>query len=1385
MVFSASESSLLISPGYRTPAPATMQPTQPIPMFAGITLLVVGILGAGQQRIGNRSRSFAVRPNELWAISSRLALPKGGIVTIERTEEQSYATPPPVASFPELLPLDDPNLPWERFEAFCEELISRLPGVRETHRYGRRGSPQKGIDIIADLDNGERWAFQCRQWKKFTKTDATRAIQKTSYKADRFILTLSSQATSGVRDACDSDPSWDVWDVGDISRKVRELAMHSGARLVEAHFGPAWRRAFLGLQGLTSFVTPAEFFRPFSNVLALFNHTWQLIGRSDHLRQAHEFVASGQQKVAILVGRGGIGKSKILHSFAETFDGKHVGISLWFTAEGVPLTPDGADHLPFEPCVIVVDDAHRRADLPALLALSRQRPHMTKLLLSCRPQSLDFMRSQLTQGGFDVHEIIDLPDVKELSREEVTQLGRQALGPEFADLAEQLAAATWDCPLVTVVGGQLLSKKAIAADLLERDEEFQNTVLARFGDIILGEVADRIDTTLCRSLLTLIAAVQPIRLDNQRSLDVEAEFLGISRPKLLSSLGVLEEAGVLLRRGNTLRIVPDVLADHVLHHASVTPQGQTTGYADLVFDKFRPLCPHEVMRNLSELDWRLRRSGALASDLLSGVWQRIEQDFQEASNSGRCTILRMLEKVAVYQPEKTLEVVEYAIRNPATKSEDPEWSRLYEHTHSDVLRQLPTLLHQVSYTLEYLPRCCTLLWELGRDDDRNLNSHPDHAIRVLADMGSYGIGKPFVVTDGVLDAMERLLEAPDVHEHVHSPLEVIDPMLAKTGFSAHSQGHQFAYRTFALEEDKIRSIRQRAICLVVKCLSSNSLKVSLQALKSLEDALREPRPAFDLNISDEDREQWRPEQLEILTHIADFAQLSTESVVLLSIGRILWWHRRFSPSDETKDRAESITSAIPESFELRLTRELMGPYHVKDWPLEEGTEDDESGPRQEQIYRRQRALVSEFLAHSEDAGKAYETLADRIETMNDAGIQSNPQVVLGILGDTDPGFAAELCNIIADDPDGPLGPYLHPLLFHVRMWNPERAHGIAQRALRGGSNVLCRAAALSYESRGWADNATAEDIEIIKRLLDHEDIGVRRLAIGSLGTLAEARQRLAIDLAIGVEVGDSVVLAMELCELFYGRWGVPFEEVTTADFDALLSKLEDVQDIDEHYIKAFLGRASELDAEAVVGLLLNRIRRRRNEETRYSPLPHGGFQDPPIDLTKCPDQETILREVRDASLEPGWHFNYWIPQLFREISSGFESATSLKVLDEWIDSGNADRITAAAHLLSEARPEFVFKHIGFVTNLLERAQAASYDCYQSVSSSLASSAQSGGRTGTLGEPMPQDVALRDQASAVANQFDAGSPTSRFYSSLAEYAEASIKNQLLRDEELLE
>ena len=212
-------------------------------------------------------------------------------------------------------------------------------------------------------------------------------------------------------------------------------------------------------------------------------------------------------------------------------------------------------------------------------------------------------------------------------------------------------------------------------------------------------------------------------------------------------------------------------------------------------------------------------------------------------------------------------------------------------------------------------------------------------MRVLADLGGYEIGKPFVVTRGVLDTIEKLLEDPSSHDHIHSPLDIIDPMLAKTGISVHYGGQRFNYRPFKLKYESIKSIRQRAISLIDRCLHSNDLKITLRALASLESALQKPQAYLNMDIADEDLEQWRPEQLEILTLMVDLARRSAEPVTLIRIRKALSWHRRYSPFDEVKAKAEAVVSSIPESFELRLTQELMDPFHMDDWqPSEDSGE---------------------------------------------------------------------------------------------------------------------------------------------------------------------------------------------------------------------------------------------------------------------------------------------------------------------------------------------------------------------------------------------------------------------------------------------------------------
>lgn len=136
-------------------------------------------------------------------------------------------------------------------------------------------------------------------------------------------------------------------------------------------------------------------------------------------------------------------------------------------------------------------------------------------------------------------------ELKELDKSDVSELARQSLSPEHQNLAGQLAAATWDCPLITVIAGRLLSEKSLDPRLLERDAEFRDAVLAKFYDEIVGQIVPAIEPAICQSLVRAIAALSPVNAVAEPLLESLTTFLGIDSSRLIEMLGVLEQAGIL------------------------------------------------------------------------------------------------------------------------------------------------------------------------------------------------------------------------------------------------------------------------------------------------------------------------------------------------------------------------------------------------------------------------------------------------------------------------------------------------------------------------------------------------------------------------------------------------------------------------------------------------------------------------------------------------------------------------------------------------------------------------------------------------------------------------------------------------------------------------
>ena len=81
-------------------------------------------------------------------------------------------------------------------------------------------------------------------------------------------------------------------------------------RLVDIFFA-GLRMPLLGVTEELVWETPAQFFEVFANAGALFNHTWQMVGRDDALATLNAFLSDTAARLVFLTGAGGSGKSRV------------------------------------------------------------------------------------------------------------------------------------------------------------------------------------------------------------------------------------------------------------------------------------------------------------------------------------------------------------------------------------------------------------------------------------------------------------------------------------------------------------------------------------------------------------------------------------------------------------------------------------------------------------------------------------------------------------------------------------------------------------------------------------------------------------------------------------------------------------------------------------------------------------------------------------------------------------------------------------------------------------------------------------------------------------------------------------------------------------------
>ncbi len=1327
--------------------------------------------GVGQQTVSRWERGLSrprravvIRLAELLELNARDLLTAAGYT---ETTDNVGDVAPPVQPRSTTLPLD--KLAPEVFEQFSADLAQALHPDATVHRYGSQGHTQGGIDIEVRRPTGKPIGIQCKRETRFGPAKVAKAVAAVTVDVDDCYIYLTRVASPQARREMDKHVSWTLWDIEDLSRAVRSLPNRDAAlRIVDTYF-PGWREPFLGVRAPGPWLTSEEFFRPVSGD-RIYTHDWQLVGRASVLSELRVFASASGGAIAMIVGRGGIGKTRLLRALAAEVEPEK--LTLRFLAIGAAVEPAQFDLLPPDDrLVVVVDDAHEHDHAALIGGIQRVRPN-AKILLSLRPQGLGQLTADLRQVGVHPSEIPSWT-LNDLKHSEAERLAGEILGPDVnRAVIQRLGAVAPDCPLLVVVGATLIKRKQLDPRLLESSDSIRMEILTRFRDVVVTDRAAGGGADLRREALKAVAAMQPFRIDKPEFQEAISSLTGRAFDQVMPHLRGLEGSGVLLRRGTSFRVVPDLLGDVILADAAIDAlSGTSVGYLERVFRAGDGEVLQHALVNASRVDWQVRQDGSDGA-LIEPLWAQLAAEFRAAGIYGRLSLLKLLERVAFFQPDRTLALVRWAIANPTETIEeiDHPLSPLLRPGYTVVLEELPTVLRNVGYDLDHLPATVDLLWELARHDRRPTNQHPYHPIRVLSELAAYGVAKPPVFQEIVTDAVQRWLEREDITDWPYSPFEVLEPLLATEVESRRSDGLSITLSGHAVRIEAVEGFRSRVLDLAFTEARSADLRRAVHAVQALGTSITYPHGMFGRHVSTEERDRWTPQFVKTVDRLGQLAaNEKLDPVVSVAVTQALRWHAQYSAT-ATGPAARAALARIANAVDRSLAQVLHdGWSHAVEYS------DDV-----DDFERRRLARLDEVAAavtsHWSDE-KIVDHVAERL-TANRAAYgqnsgESGPFV--WTLVQKNPTIGEIICRRVINDPTSILQELIHVVLGGLTAARPSIAIARAHDLLATQNITVQRSVAQAFGwGRGNREGLLEGEAELLRSLIRYDDPVVRRLAVAAARSLGHSQNAQGLELVTAVRFADAPDIAEEIASVFAaGR--LSWSDLTPQQADDFFRQLRACPRIDSYSVITLLGGISQTQPHTVLDLLQGRVETYEQDRQPhdYEPLPHIWHK-----RLQFRDSEHFIESLRSvigwvAEGVGSWHRRHEGAEIFAVVAERFDEQV-LTILTEAIESGDRQQIQAVGAILRTAPRTLVWDEVSFVTGALRTAEKHGQDSIQAIGDGLHAAVTTGGRMGTPGQPFPEDIEQRDKSIDVAAKLPRGSIEQRFYQSLAASAESRIR-----------
>ena len=455
-------------------------------------------------------------------------------------------------------------------------------------------------------------------------------------------------------------------------------------------------------------------------------------------------------------------------------------------------------------------------------------------------------------------------------------------------------------------------------------------------EILAGAVIDDMarQSEVRIEVLHAVAALQPLRTADAEFRDALVALTGRAYDQVAPHLAALEEAGLLLRRGETFRVVPDLLGDWLLARRSHGPGGSASaGYIDRVHSAARGAALANLIVNAGRMEWQKHGT---ATGLLDGLWEAVRAEFEAGDAETRLAVFDVLAQVAFFQPSRCLAIVRWALDHPPEHAHDDDDARpglaICHRGHARCACARYCAGSRMTRNIcRRLPTCCGD-WAVAIRDPPG--QHPDHAMRVLGELAAFQPAGPTVYQHLLVDAVQRWLSRSPAS--ARDPLEVLKPMLATEGHQELWSPRAISFRPFVLnpEAEPVAALRIKVLDLAFAQLAAPDPQRVLAALDLVGAALTPLIGGFGLEITPELRALWYPEFVRILGRLEGAVRRRPipHPVLCVALRSQLQWLAEHGTA-QVRLACRSVLSAVPSDMPGNLARALHGgPIDPPDVP---------------------------------------------------------------------------------------------------------------------------------------------------------------------------------------------------------------------------------------------------------------------------------------------------------------------------------------------------------------------------------------------------------------------------------------------------------------------